>query len=277
MIHGDFVWYELLTTDVAKARAFYTSVVGWRARDASAPGAPYALFMRRDAPAAGLMELPPDLRQAGAAPRWLGYVGIDVDGAAARVTRHGGNIQVPPTTMPGVSRFAIVDDPQGASLALIEWLGPDRNEGQAAPPDPKAPGSVGWHELLAADTGTALAFYGEVLAWRKAGADVDPDGAYELFAVGERTIGGMSQKPAAVPVAFWLYYFTVEDIDAAAARVVAGGGEVVEGPVAMQSGGWAARCTDPQGAAFALVGPRDKKVPGYFAGGAVSPGRRWSW
>jgi predicted enzyme related to lactoylglutathione lyase len=275
MMRGDFVWYELLTTDVAKAQAFYTSVVGWRARDASAPGAPYTLFMRREAPAGGLMELPPDLRQAGAMPRWLGYVGIDVDGAAVRIIRHGGIIQVPPTAIPGVSRFAIFDDPQGASLALIEWLGADRDEGQAGTPDPNAPGSVGWHELLAADTGTALAFYGEVFDWRKAGTDFDPTGTYQLFSVGERTIGGMSTKPAAVPVAFWLYYFTVEDIDAAAERVRGGGGEVVEGPVAVQGGGWVARCIDPQGAAFALVGPRSKKALGYFARAtAPVPGQR---
>ena len=277
-MRGDFVWHELLTSDVAKAQAFYTSVVGWGARDASAPGAPYTLFTRGKAPATGLMELPPDLRKAGAMPRWLGYVGADLDSAVARIARHGGTIQVPPTAIPGISRFAIVDDPQGATLALIEWLGTGETQGQAATPDPKMPGSVGWHELLAADTNVALKFYGEVFDWRNAGTDVDPTGAYQLFSVGGRTIGGMSTKPAAVPVAFWLYYFTVEDIDAAAERVRSGGGEVVEGPVALQAGGWVARCTDPQGAVFALVGPRSKKTVGYFAGDATGvPGRRWSW
>jgi len=28
--HGDFIWYELMTTDADGARAFYQAVVGWQ-------------------------------------------------------------------------------------------------------------------------------------------------------------------------------------------------------------------------------------------------------
>ena len=42
--HGRFVWYELVTTDVEAAMAFYTNVMGWGAWDASVPGKPYILF-----------------------------------------------------------------------------------------------------------------------------------------------------------------------------------------------------------------------------------------
>ena len=42
--HGRFVWYELITTDVAAAKAFYTKVIGWGAWDASPPGRPYTFF-----------------------------------------------------------------------------------------------------------------------------------------------------------------------------------------------------------------------------------------
>ena len=43
--HGQFVWYELTTTDMAGAAAFYTKVMGWGMLDASMPGGPpYALF-----------------------------------------------------------------------------------------------------------------------------------------------------------------------------------------------------------------------------------------
>ena len=41
---GHFAWYELITTDVAGAKAFYTNVIGWGAQDASVPGATYMLF-----------------------------------------------------------------------------------------------------------------------------------------------------------------------------------------------------------------------------------------
>ena len=42
--HGRFVWYELMTTDMEGAKAFYANVVGWGARGASMPGPAYSLF-----------------------------------------------------------------------------------------------------------------------------------------------------------------------------------------------------------------------------------------
>jgi predicted enzyme related to lactoylglutathione lyase len=106
-------------------------------------------------------------------------------------------------------------------------------------------------------------------------------GTYQTFSVGGQTIGGMFSKPPMVPMPFWLYYFDVPDIDVAAERVKAGGGEIIEGP-GQVPGGWIARCTDPQGAMFALMGARSNRSIGYFE--RVAPrnpsdpkSRRWSW
>ena len=85
-----------------------------------------------------------------------------------------------------------------------------------------------------------------------------------MFSAGGQPIGGMSTKPSTVPVPFWLYYFNIDDIDAASERVRASGGRILEGPLEMRGGGWIARCTDPQGAVFALAGMRNNKAFGYF-------------
>ena len=50
----------------------------------------------------------------------------------------------------------------------------------------------------------------------------------------------------------WLLYFRVPDVHAAAGRVKANGGAVVNGPMEVPGGDWIVQCTDPQGAAFAL-------------------------
>ena len=42
--HGRFVWYELMTTDMEAAKAFYAEVVGWGTQDASMPGMAYTMF-----------------------------------------------------------------------------------------------------------------------------------------------------------------------------------------------------------------------------------------
>jgi uncharacterized protein len=79
-------------------------------------------------------------------------------------------------------------------------------------------------------------------------------GVYQQFAAGGQTIGGMMTKPPTVPVSCWLYYFDVDDIDAAVKRVKAGRGQVLRGPTEVLRG-------NPQGAMFALVGHRGV---GYF-------------
>ena len=96
--HGLFVWYELLTTDIAAAKAFYGSVVGWGAEDASTAEFAYILFTAGHGPVGGLMDLPPEARKMGATPRWVGYVAVDdVDARAEQIKQLGGAIYVPPT------------------------------------------------------------------------------------------------------------------------------------------------------------------------------------
>jgi predicted enzyme related to lactoylglutathione lyase len=81
-------------------------------------------------------------------------------------------------------------------------------------------------------------------------------GTYQMFATGDSPVGGIMTKPAAIPMPYWGYYFNVDGIDAAAERVTAGGGAIINGPHQVPGGQWIVQCTDPQGAAFALVATR---------------------
>ena len=257
---GRFLWYELMTTDMEAAKAFYAKVVGWGMRDASMPGMPYTLFTVGKTSFSGVMNQPGGTGNAGTKPRWMGFVGVDdVDAMTERARRLGGVVLLPPTDIPNVSRFSVFADPQAAPLALFKWL----KAGQEAPPNLSAPGRAGWHELVTNDCDKALAFYGELFGWQKADADVVKTGTYQRFSAAGQTIGGMFAKPDWVPVPLWIFYFTVGDIDSAAMRVKAGGGQIVNGPMEMPSGGWIVECTDPQGGAFGLIGKRSNKI-GFF-------------
>jgi uncharacterized protein len=203
----------------------------------------------------GLMDLPEDARKRSAPPSWLGYVAVDdVDATAEHAKRLGGAVHVPPRDIPNVGRFSIIADPQGATLGLLFR---SSNPGQDHPPELGSAGRAGWNELLATNWETAFAFYGELFGWRKAEAvPIGERGVYQLFSAGGLPIGGMFTKPPMVPVPFWLYYFNVSDIDAAAARVTASGGQILNGPMEVPGGSWIVQCRDPQGAMFALVGAR---------------------
>jgi uncharacterized protein len=249
---GSFAWYELLTTDIAAAKAFYRDVVGWDAQDASTPQIAYNHFtFSSGIPMAGLMELPEEGRRMGATPRWVGYVAVnDVDATADRLRRLGGAVFVPPTDS-NIGRVSIVADPQTATLALVEGLKPDRRLAET-----HEPGQVGWHELLAADGAKAFAFYRELFGWQKAHAETETGSMefYQLFAAGGVLMGGMFTKLPRVPVPFWLYYFNVADVARSVERVRGGGGRVVQGPTELPDGEWIVQCIDPQGAMFALQG-----------------------
>jgi uncharacterized protein len=258
--HGRFAWYELLTSDMEGARDFYAKVMGWKVRDASSPGMTYALFSAGATVVGGLMPLWDDARTAGARSHWIGYVEVDdVDDVTDRIKLHGGRLQVRPTDISDFSRFSIFADPQAAALGVLKWTTSSRGQ----PGDTSERGRVGWHELVASDREKAFAFYSELFGWQQADADVGTQGTYQLFSAGGQTIGGMVNGPANMP-AFWLYYFNVGDIDAAAKRVIAGGGRIYGGPLALQGGSWVIQGADPQGAAFALEGRRASSPVGYF-------------
>lgn len=249
--HGHFVWYELLTTDIASAEAFYHQVLGWGIQDASTARFAYRVLTSEGAPVGGLMALPAEGIARGAAPRWAGYVAVDdLDACIDRLRGLGGTVYVPPTES-NIGRIAIIADPQTATLALVQGLtvGVTRGDGDAV-------GRVGWHELLAAEQRQAFAFYQGVLGWQKAATDEGLADDYQLFAAGADTLGGMCTKLPKAPFPFWLYYFNVADLTVALQRVTEHGGRVVEGPLELQDGIWIARCIDPQGAMFALRGER---------------------
>jgi predicted enzyme related to lactoylglutathione lyase len=269
---GRFAWYELMTTDVAAARAFYSNVVGWEARDASTTELAYTLLLAGNGPVSGLMALPEEARRMGATPRWMGYVGVDnADATTNRIERLGGAVYVPPTDS-NIGRISVVADPQTAILALVEGL----KTGSSEPAELDQPGHVGWHELLAADWAKAFGFYAELFGWQKVDIESAPVDAYQLFSAGGQTIGGMFTKRPVEPIPYWLLYFNVGDIDAATARVRRGGGQVFEGPFVVPEGSWIARCIDPQGAIFALQGKRNRDAIAKDAASEVGWSTEWS-
>src|SRR5713101_6921588 len=231
---SSFVWYELMSSDVAAAKAFYTSVVGWKTQDMPMPGMTYTLLSVGDTQVGGMMTLPTDAVNAGMRPCWTSYIEVDdVDGAASKVRSLGGKIYAPPTDIPNVGRFAVVADPQGASFNLFDSAQPGQGNVLSEP------GHVGWHELHTNDSLKAFDFYNAMFGWLKGdGMDMGPMGTYQLFTIGGVPVGAMFNSPAAQAARFWLYYFNVGDIDVAVKRVSDGGGKITHGPQQVPGGGW---------------------------------------
>lgn len=118
--HGAFSWNELLTTDVAGAKAFYGELLGWTLQDDNSHGMEYTIARAGETMTGGIMAQPEQCR--GMPPAWGAYVTVDnVDTLLPRVEKLGGRIVVPPMDIPSLGRFAVIQDPQGAVLSLISY------------------------------------------------------------------------------------------------------------------------------------------------------------
>jgi predicted enzyme related to lactoylglutathione lyase len=118
--NGGFLWNELHTSDAAGALRFYEKVLGFshRAVDMGG-GTTYHILSKGGVDRGGAIQEVPE----GGKPFWLPYVHVhDVDGTSARAKRLGAKLCVEPADIPGVGRFAVFDDPLGASLAVMKPL-----------------------------------------------------------------------------------------------------------------------------------------------------------
>jgi predicted enzyme related to lactoylglutathione lyase len=245
---AQFHWYELQTTDAAAAEAFYCAVVGWTADHPSPQPMGYTILKTPRGGVAGVMTL-----GEGEGPsQWIGYIAVaDLEGCVERVKAAGGAWRLGPIDVPGMLRFAGVADPQGAPFVVYTGAlseGPPMGEAGET-------GYVGWHELLASDGASAFDFYSSLFGWTKTTAfDMGPMGPYQLWTDGRGgDAGGMMTRPPGAPGPPWNFYFRVDSIEAAIARVTSAGGVVTNGPHEVPTGEWIVQGLDPQGAAFSLV------------------------
>ena len=116
--HGSFCWNELGPTDADAAKKFYSELLGWEFKSGDVEGFAYSEIVAAGRPSGGIYKLGTEFGQAPS--HWMSYVAVDdVDASAAKVESLGGKVCVPPTDIPHVGRFCVVNDPTGATISLI--------------------------------------------------------------------------------------------------------------------------------------------------------------
>jgi uncharacterized protein len=246
--HGRIVWYELLTTDMKAAEKFYSAVVGWTVAPFEGSPDPYDMWMRDgQTPTGGVMTIPEGMNFP---PHWAMYIAVDkLEDAATKIKQLGGSELSPIIDVPTVGRMQTMLDPQKAMFAIYETA----NDHQ--PDAPRQLGDVSWHELMTTDAAGAMKFYSELFGWKESTAmDMGPMGKYHIFNGGPYDLGGMMNKSAemAQMPSHWGVYFRVKNVDEAAERVKASGGQILNGPMDVPGGSRVVNCQDPQGAYFSL-------------------------
>ena len=247
MSANPFVWYELVTSDVDAALRFYGKVCGWEGQEFPGGDQRYVILNANGKGIGGMT--PP---RGGSRSFWIAYVGTpDIDGTLSGFVRDGGKIEIEPWQIPDVGRLAMVSDPQGAGLALIQ--GSSEHKSEAC--NQQLPGHGNWHELHVPDPASAFGFYAAQFGWTKGDAmDMGPMGTYQIFKADGVQIGGMMRTMEGEP-SYWLYYFGTKSIHDSIVVIKDAGGTVLRDPCEVPGGALILHAKDPQGALFALVGP----------------------
>jgi predicted enzyme related to lactoylglutathione lyase len=240
---GTFIWHENNSTEVEKTKGFYTELLGW---DTEAwPGEmEYTIVKVGDKGHGGI-----SAAQGGAPSHWMGNVFVeDVDEVARRTEAAGGKVLFGPEDIPEVGRFALIADPQGATVSAFA-------------PRPPGGGELGvgvlvWDELHTSDPAAAKSFYGEVLGWTARDADMGGF-TYTIFQnrSGTDVAGCMQLMEGMQAPPHWLVYIGTDDVDATTSRAKELGATVHVEPADIPNVGRFSVIQDPAGAVFGLYKP----------------------
>lgn len=243
-------WMDLLTSDTARARAFYAEVFGWTAGEAAEQFGGYFMFMRDGVPVAGCMPKLPGMPASDGPDVWGVYLSCeDAKSTVEAALASGGTLREGPMDVADLGTQAIVYDTTGASIGL--W------QAKAFPGLTiyDEPGTPAYFELLTREYATAVAFYRDVFGWDGlVMGDTDEFRLTALQADGE-TIAGIMDGSAFLlegePPA-WSVYVKVTDADAALATITGLGGTITQ-PAMDTPYGRLAGAADPTGARFKIV------------------------
>ncbi len=244
--HGTPNWMDLNTSDLAKAKAYYTALLGWEYDDRPIPGGGiYSMAMKNGKSVVGLAQASED--SGIMADIWSMYIAVDdADAAVKSAAEAGATVVMPPMDVMDQGRMAILQDTVGAYVGL--WQAGAHKGAEVV----NEHGCFCWSEIVTADIPKALEFYKSLgLGNTEApmGDDMPP---YVGFTVGEDMVCGTMLPPSDDVPPHWHCYFAVDNCDAAVETSKAEGGMVINGPFPTPMGPMAV-LADPCGTVFSVM------------------------
>lgn len=239
-MHGDFVWTDLTSFDVAQAKRFYRSVVGWEF-ETGADG--YEHGLSGGGPRAGIYEMPEFFQSINMPSFWMSYISVDdINAVVAKANELGAKVEIEESDDRG--KVALIRDPAGAGFTCYEGnlLSSKRSFNEA--------GSWCWSELFVSDLSKVETFYTELFNWT---ITPEKDDRYSITNQAGKRIGSVQVAANEVKgdKEFWAVFFTVTDMRKARNDIENNGGKIIY--ELDNSDGHHLLAYDDQGAAFFLT------------------------
>jgi hypothetical protein len=248
--HGRFIWFEHWAKnekESAKAKAFYTQLLGWTIEDVTAGEMKLSMIKAGGVTPIGAFIVAPG--HTGKAT-WMGYVSVpDVDAAVAAAKTGGAKLINEPVDVPEVGRRATLKDAGGGIFGVIKASAGD-------PPRGKGAGNWMWMELWTKDKKAyeaATKLYTETMGW-ETNPVVAMGKTYVDFTSGQTPRAGLDIAPVKGQHGTWFPYVASDDVDGVIKSVKKAKGKVIVKPKTVEGTKRFAVIVDPTGAKFALYG-----------------------
>jgi predicted enzyme related to lactoylglutathione lyase len=241
-------WIDLMTSDPEQAKNFYTELFGWtyETGDEEKYGG-YIMAFKNGLPVAGMMK---NEAESGYPDVWTTYLRTeDINAAAEAAAGNGGQVFMPPMEVPEQGNMAMLGDAGGAAVGAWQFGGHTGFQIY------HEPGSPYWHELFARNYPATVEFYQNVFGWDTSVMSDTPEFRYTTLGAGDQAQAGIMDASAFLPEgapAHWRIYFGVEDADAAIAKALGLGAQVIT-PAEDTPFGRIATLADPTGAMFLIA------------------------
>ncbi len=179
--------------------------------------------------------------------QWIVAMSVDdVDVAVRAVEANGGRVRASPVDVAERGLLALVEDSQGAALALLQTR--DGN-----PLDGDTPvGGILWDELWTEDAEGAIAFYRAIAPYDADDRATASGASYRCLTANGRPRVGILKNPAPGLAPTWVTYIRTADPRSITTGVEALGGEILAPPQERDLGGQVAFIADPSGAGIAI-------------------------
>lgn len=240
---GKFIWFDLITPDTSQSRDFYRALFGWEFETVSTDRGRYDLIQHEGRTLGGIFQ--PSAAQTSAL--WLSALSVqDIDRATTYATDLGSQIVLPKRKLPDLGTRVLLQDPQGALIALLQT-----NEGDPTD-EPVAVGQFFWLDLFTPDPEVAAAFYAGLAGYEVDNREFDTLTRRVLASQGYAR-AGIAPLPERVDRPGWLPYVLVDDVSATVDRARQLGGEPMVAPSSELLDGRLAVIADPTGGVIGIL------------------------
>ncbi len=245
---GKFIWADLVSSDPEASIEFYTAVFGWEIKQTGNAEETYYHVSNNGKLIAGIVPRTSDDTSDKKA-LWVGHISTpDIHAATTTAENLGAHLALAPKEFGQRGLHAIIRDPQGAVIGLLQSSSGDPVDNEAGD------GPWAWAQLFSTNPTKATAFYTDVFAYEtKAITETSNDNDY-LLRSQNTARASIAPLPASLPQRDrWVGFINVDNLKITLAKSTELGARVIYPPREQMLNGRLAIIADPNGALLGLI------------------------